>query len=145
MDEKSDIGIGLNEIVVPKNKQGSYWSNDYLCSLELATELSDPKFGMASHFFSSCNSETDNRNQTKHHYIQEAFIDNIAKIVKAQIRCTQYEFMNIFMVPIIHAKNASHPPLTWNDNQFNLFLHWDSFTFNNSYIWQYCINKRHGT
>ena len=36
------------------------------------------------------------------------------------IRCTQYDFMDIFMVPMIHDKNASHPALMWNEDQYNM-------------------------
>ena len=60
---------------------------------------------------------------TKHHYIQEAFVSNIANIEEAQIRCTQYDFMDNFMVPTIHDRNASHPVSMWNDDQHNPLLH----------------------
>ena len=49
MDEKSDIDIGLNKIVVPKNEQGSYGSKDYLNSLNLSEALVVLKFYVASH------------------------------------------------------------------------------------------------
>ena len=55
MDEKSEIDIGLNEFVVPINEQGSCGSKDYLHSLEFSIAPHDPKFGVASHFISSCN------------------------------------------------------------------------------------------
>ena len=76
---------------------------------------------MVSHFISSCDGKTDSRNQTKHQYIQEAFVSNIAKIEKAQNRWTQYDFIDIFMVPTINDKNVSHPVLIWNDDQ-HIFL-----------------------
>ena len=59
MDEKSDIDIGLNEVIVPKNKQGSYGSKDYLHNLELSTAPLEPKFGVASHFISSHDDKTN--------------------------------------------------------------------------------------
>ena len=58
-DEKSDIDINLNEVIVPKSKQGSYGSRDYLCNLELSTAPLEPKFGVASHFTSIHDGETD--------------------------------------------------------------------------------------
>ena len=109
MDEKSDIDQGLNEIVVPKNKQGSYGSKDYLCNLELSNASLDPMFGVTSHFISSHDGKTDSGNQTKYQYIQEAFSTNIAETEEAWIRCTQDDYMDIYMVPTIHDKNASHP------------------------------------
>ena len=78
MDEKSDIDIGLNKVVVPRSKQGSYGSKDYLQNLEISTASIEPKFGIASHFISSHDGITDSGNQTKHHNIQEVFINNIA-------------------------------------------------------------------
>ena len=99
---------------------------------------------MTSHLISSCDGKTERRNQTKYQFIQEVFVSNITKIEEAQIRCTQYDFMDIFMVPTNHDKNALHPALMWNDDQCNLFLHWDLFTFNNICLWQYYFNKRCG-
>ena len=69
MDEKFDSIIGLNDIVVPKNKHGYYGSKNYLHNLELSTAPLDTKFGVASHFFSSHDGKTDSENLTKHHYI----------------------------------------------------------------------------
>ena len=37
MDEKSDIDIGLNKVIVPKNKQDSYGYMDYLHNVDLST------------------------------------------------------------------------------------------------------------
>ena len=80
MDEKSVIDIGLNEVFVPKNKQGSYGSKDYLHNLKLFTAPPEPKFAVASHFINNCSSKADNGNQTKHQHIQETFVSNIIKI-----------------------------------------------------------------
>ena len=43
-------------------------------------------------------STIDTRNQIKHQYIQEAIISKIASVEEAQIRCTQYDLMNICIV-----------------------------------------------
>ena len=64
---------------------------------------------MASHFISIHDGKIDSRNQTKHKYIQETCVINIAKIKEAQIRYSQYDFMDDFLVPTINDKNASHP------------------------------------
>ena len=125
MNVKSDIDIGLNEVVIPKNKQGSYGPKDYLHSLELFTAPLESKFDVASHFISSHDGEAHSGNKIKYQYIQEVFVSNVAKIEEAQIRCSQYDFMDIFMVPMVHDKNASHPALMWNDDE--LFLCWYSF------------------
>ena len=53
-----------------------------------------------------------------------------------------FENMDTFMVPATHDKNAEYPAFTWNDDQHSLFLLWDSFTFDNIWLWQYCIHKR---
>ena len=66
--------LGFNEVIVPKNEKDSYGSKGYLCSLELSTAPLEPKFGVASHFMSSHNDDTDSRNQIKHQYIQEALL-----------------------------------------------------------------------
>ena len=66
MDEKSDIDVRLNKVLVLKNNEGSYGSKYYLYNLELSTAPLDLKFGKASHFISSHSSKTDSRNQTKH-------------------------------------------------------------------------------
>ena len=46
-----------------------------------------------------------------------------------------------FMIHTIHNK-SSHPAFMWNDDQRNLFLHWDVSTYENIFLWQNCINKR---
>ena len=46
MNEKPDIDIELNEVVIPKNKQGIYGSKDYLYNLKLFTAHLDPNFGV---------------------------------------------------------------------------------------------------
>ena len=79
MDEKADIDMGLNKVFVPKTKQDSYGSKDYLLNEELSTAPFDHKFGVASHSIHGHDSKTDSRNQMKHQNIQEAFISNIAK------------------------------------------------------------------
>ena len=111
MDEKSDIDIKFNEVFASKNMQGSYGAKDYLHDMELSTATLDPKFDVASHFISSHDDKINSRNQTKYQYMQEAFVSNIVKIEDTQIRCAQYDFMDIFMVPTIHDKNSSHPAL----------------------------------
>ena len=50
--------------------------------------------------------------------------------------------MDICVAPLIWDKNAPHPSFMCNDDQCNLFLHCDSFIFENICLWQYCINKR---
>ena len=49
-NEKSDIDIGLKNVFVPKNKQSSYGSKDYLHILKLSVALLDPQIGVISHF-----------------------------------------------------------------------------------------------
>ena len=83
MDEKSDIDIGLNKAVVPKNKQGSYRSKDSLYCLKLVSASLGPMFAVAFHLISSHDGMTDCKNQTKHYGIQEVFVNNIAKIEEA--------------------------------------------------------------
>ena len=41
---KSDFKIGLNKVVIPKNKQGFSGSRNYLCNLGLSTAPLDFKF-----------------------------------------------------------------------------------------------------
>ena len=109
MDDKTDITIDLNKVVVPKFKQGVYGSKDCLHNLELSAALIDPKFGVTSHFISSHDDRTDIGNQTKHQYIKEVFVNEIAKVEVAQIMCTQYDFMDVFIVPTICDKNTTPP------------------------------------
>ena len=58
--------VRLNEVFVPKNKQGFYGSKDNLHILEISTAPLDPKFGVISHVIMSCNGKTDWGDQTKH-------------------------------------------------------------------------------
>ena len=96
----------------------------------------DSKFGLAFHFISSHGGKADIRNQIKHQHIPEAYVRNIAKVEGAQTRCTQYEFMHIFMVPTICNKSATHLAFMWNDDQCNSILPRDSLTTDNICLWQ---------
>ena len=64
--ELEDDDIDANVILVPKNRRGDFGSRDYLRNLESATAPLDPKMGVPLHFVSSCDGETDARNQMKH-------------------------------------------------------------------------------
>ena len=83
---------------------------------------------MACHFVSSHEGETDTRNETKPQHFKED-----SKVEGAWIGCMQHTFMCNFMASKIPEKNASHLVFMWNDDQQNLFLHGDIFTFEN--IW----------
>ena len=76
MDEKSDIDIKLSKCVVSKKKQGIYGSKEYLHYLDLSSAHFNHKFGVASHFISSCDGITDTGNQTNHHNIHFSSIEN---------------------------------------------------------------------
>ena len=138
MDEKSDIDIGFNKNIVQKNKQGTYGSKDSLHNLELFTDLLGPKFVVASFIISSCNGKTVSRNQTKHQYIQEVIVHDIAKMKEAPIRCTQYDFMDVFMMPTIQDKNSSHLVLVG----ITIYFYTVRLTLKNICLWLYCVNKR---
>ena len=83
MEEKPDINMEFNKVVVPK-KQGIYGPNNYIYNFELSTDPLDLKFGIASHCISSHDGRTDTENQTKHQYIQKAFVSNITKVEKPE-------------------------------------------------------------
>ena len=75
MDDKPDVDMELNKVItVPKSKQGAYQIKDYLCSLGFSAAHLNPEFDIASHFISSHHDITDTGNQTKHQFIQEAFV-----------------------------------------------------------------------
>ena len=101
--------VRFNKSVVPINKQGDYELDGYLCNLELSVAPLDPKFGLVSHFVSNHYGNTDAGNKTKQQYIQEAFVSIVNKLEDTQLKCTQYDFMDIFVVPTSGDKNASHP------------------------------------
>ena len=111
IDEKPDIDVEVYIVVVLQNKQVIYTSKDFLCNLELSTVLLDPKFDVGFHFINNHDGKTDTRNQTKHQSTEEAFASTIAKVEEVPIRYTLYDFMDIFMAPIINDKNAIYPAL----------------------------------
>ncbi len=51
----------------------------FLDNQNVSTKLLDPKFGVTKHFVNSLTGETEEGNQTKHQYIQDTYITNLAK------------------------------------------------------------------
>ena len=83
VDEKTGIEIKVNQVVVPKSKQVVNGFKDYLCNLELSTAPLDLINSLTSYLNKCHGSKTDTGNQTKHQCIQEAIVNNIAKVKEA--------------------------------------------------------------
>ena len=138
----SEETIEANSILVPKDRRGESGGRDYLRNLDAATTPLEPKLGVPSHFVSSRDGEIELGNQTKHQYIQEVFVSNYDKLMQAMLRAENYDFMAIYMVPSVVNKFGRKPDDIFDiDDTKNMFLHWDSMTWEQICLWQRTINK----
>ena len=140
-DKIADDAVKRNAILVPKDKRGDFGTRDYIRNLETATFPLDPKMGVASHFISSRDGETDSGNQTKHQFIQEMFCSNFDKLEQALLCFKNYDMIAIYMVPNVKNKYASKPSEMFGREKKNMILNWDSMNWKDICRWQKCINK----
>ena len=114
--------------------------------MSIATAGIDHKFGVAFHFLSSQEGETEDGNQTKQQYIQDTYVMNLAKLDDLEDHMGKYDMKDQFMVGVmkegIDPSNVSHVADLWKEEQRNLFQRWDDISWLTACYWQYSINKR---
>ena len=140
-DELGDEEVEANAVLVPKNRRGEYGSRDYLRNLAAATEPLDPKMGVPSHFVRMRDGETEIGNASKTQLIQEIFVSNLQKVESAMLRAEAYDMMAVFLVPTVRDAGKKIPSEKFNNDGRNLFVHWDSMTWENVCSWQRAINS----
>ena len=123
----SDEIVQASAVLVPKHRCGTYGSRDYLRNLDAAMTPLDPKMDVPSQFVSSCDGETETGNQTKPQIIKEVFVSNHDKLQQALLCVKYYDMMAVFMGPTVCSKYRTKPNNIFNNDEKNLFLHWDSF------------------
>jgi len=140
--ELNDEDVAANSVLVPKHKRGDHGTREYLRYIDAATYPLDPKMGVPSHFVSSLDGETEEGNQTKNLHIQEVFASNLEKVDQAHRRAETYDMMGIFDVPSVRDKHASKPAKLFNMGDCkNMFVHWDSMSWDDICLWQKAVNK----
>ena len=104
----SDIVNSIG-VLVRKDQRGFIGSKQYNYTQQDATKGLDPPFGVAKHFVSSLNEETEEGNQTKTMWIQDSFAMNLAKVDELNTRLINYDLKRIFLVGILtpHGKSWS--------------------------------------
>ena len=73
--------------------------------------------------------------------IEEIFISNYDKLQQALLHVEYYDMMAVFVVPTVRSKYGTKPNKIFNNDEKNLFLHWDSFRWEDVCLWQETINK----
>ena len=111
-----------------------------------ATEAIDPKLGVAKHFVSSLDGETEEGNQTKSMYVQDMYVQNLAKLEEINTRLIQYDMKRIFLVSSLIAGidpiAVHHVADMWEDDEHDMFLCWDAIPWQTACYWQLSINRR---
>ena len=73
--------------------------------------------------------------------IKGVFVSNHDKLQQALLRVEYYNMMTVFMVPTVRSKYGTKPNKIFNNDEKNLFLHWDSFRWEDVCLWQKTIHK----
>ena len=98
----SDIADSVG-VIVHKDQRGAVGSERYTYTQLDATAALDPPFGVAKHFVSSLDGETEDGNQTKNMWIQDSFAMNLAKVDELNFRLINYDLKRIFIVGVMQA------------------------------------------
>jgi hypothetical protein len=94
----SEFDFAKNQVIIPKNKQGTEGSKEYSNAYALATTALSPKLGAAKHFVTKSEDGEDDPGNASYHNIQEQFVGNYSKIEDAQKHSVSYDFMEIVLV-----------------------------------------------
>jgi len=95
--------VSLIGVLVHTDQRGFIGSKQYNYTQKDATKGLDPSFGVAKHFVSSLNRETEEGNQTKNIWIQDSFAMNLARVDELNTRLINYDLKRIFLVGVLKA------------------------------------------
>ena len=129
-------------MLLPNNACGKKCSTEYRknTSLAIATYALEKEIGVAMCHIDTC-SDIEDGDQTQHQYIQERYMDDLAKLDDATKHGLQYEMMDVLEVPTsIVDPQASKPCDMFGFKQVNLFERWDQFSWEVVCTWQWTIN-----
>ena len=141
----SDIADSVG-VIVRKDQQGDVGSKRYTYTQLDATAALDPPFGVAKHFVSSLDGETEEGNQTQDMWIQDSFAMNLSKVDELNTRLINYDLKRIFLVCVLKAgvnpQSVTHVIDMWGSGTIDMMLAWESIDWVTACYWQYSINKR---
>lgn len=87
------------EIIVLKNMRGAQGSREFMTWQKLATEPIEPKLGVPSHQLGDKN-VAEEGDHVRHMYIQQQYVDNLAKIELLKRRIIKYDMIDVANCPI---------------------------------------------
>ena len=141
----SDIVNSIG-VLVRKDQRGFIGSKQYNYTQQDTTKGLDPPFGVAKHFVSSLNGETEEGNQTKNMWIQDSFAMNLAKVDELNTRLINYDLKRIFLVGVLKAgvdpTSVGHVIDMWSSDSINMLAAWESISWETACYWQLSMNKR---
>jgi len=128
------------EVLLPKSARGEKGSTEYRKNMSLATYSLEHEFGVAMCHVDT-RSDVEDGDQTSHQYIQERYMDNLAKLDNVIKRGHQYDMMDVMMVPTkVIDPQASKPCDMFGFEQVNLFESWNKLSWETVCTWQWAIN-----
>ena len=140
----SEFDFAKNQVIIPKNKQGSEGSKEYSYAYALATTALSPKLGAAKHFVTKSEDGEADPGNANYRNIQEQFVGNYAKIEDAQKHSVSYDFMEIVLVRIVLDPTATELFNKYGSETVNLFEDWTAVTFQQVQTWQADVNRQGG-
>ncbi len=130
------------------DQRGFPGGRDYKYNREAATKSLPHQFGVAKHFISSLTGETEEGNATKDQFIQDSYVENLAKVDDLDTRLIQFDLKRLFLVSTlisgIDVTQMTNPKNLFNSDQVDMIHNWEKITWTNVMYWQYAIKKRSG-
>lgn len=133
--------VSEGSVLVPKKSRGAVGSRDYLRYMTEATAALEHKFGVPSHMVSTRDGESEEGDETKYRFIQEAFVSNFTKVDELKRRMMEYDLMDILQIPKLVDASASHPLDMFSEEKEDLFVCFNSIEKSHVLVWQATINE----
>jgi len=128
------------EIIVLKNMHGAQGSREFMTWQKLATEPIEPKLGVPSHQLGDKNAAKEG-DHVRHMYIQQQYVDNLAKIELLKRRIIEYDLIYVANCPIgIRDRFAQCIADLFTFEEGHILTSWDTIDFDTACTFQWAIN-----
>ena len=106
-----------------------------------ATAPLETKMGAPSHMVSSRDDKAEDGDETRHRYIQEAYVSNLQKVDLVSKQCVEFDLMDIVNIPEKVDSFSNSPKLKYlPTNKKNLIIHFDTISHDDMKEWQRDVN-----
>lgn len=128
------------EIIVLKSMRGVQGSREFMTWQKLATEPIEPKLGVPSHQLGDKNAAEEG-DHVRHMYIQQQYVDNLAKIELLKRRIIEYDMIDVANCPVgIRDRFAQCIADLFTFEEAHILTSWDTIDYDTACTYQWAIN-----